>query len=240
MSVMFRETIRRPAEGESKWIRHSDKAQYAHVHILLEPGERGSGIELAPINQMFFPAEYFPGVEQGLMSAMASGNLARCEVTDVKATVLNGSYHEVDSSVRAFARAAEDSVRQALKAANPYLLEPIACVEVSVREEFLGAVIGDINTHRGRIEEVTVPGVIVASIPELELADFKQRLASAFQPPVNCELLSVHFDELPRSIADRLRFCPGCERKVLPRLNGARCPDCGSPLDSGGDFSTAV
>jgi len=241
MSVMFRETVRRPAEGESKWIRNlGPKYDYAHVHILLEPGERGSGIQLAPINEMFFPAEYFPGVEQGLMSALASGTVARGEVTDVKATVINGSYHDVDSSIHAFSRATEEAVRQALKAADPYLLEPVAKVEVTVGEEFFGMAIAAMNSHRGRIDEVKVPGVIVASIPELELADFKQTLASAVQPPADCKLLTIGFDELPRSIAERLRFCPGCERKVLPRLNDARCPDCGSALDSGGDFSTAV
>jgi len=175
-----------------------------------------------------------------MMSALASGSLARYEVTDVKAMVLNGSYHEVDSSMHAFSRATEEAVRKALTAADPFLLEPIARVEVTVREEFLGAAIGELNSHRGRIEEMKAPGVIVASIPELELGDFQQTLAAAVQPPANFVVIGLYFDELPRSIASSLRFCPGCERKVLPLRNNVRCPDCGSALDSGGDFSTAV
>jgi elongation factor G len=238
--VNFRETIRKPAEGESKWVRDlGGKWEYAHVRIRLEPSPRGSGIELARIDERFFPTEYFPGVEQGLMSALASGGGARYEVTDLLATVTGGSYHDVDSCIHAFAQATEKAVRSALQQTELYLLEPIVRAEISVPEEFAGTTLGEINSHRGRIEDIVwMKGsqTILAAIPEIELAELESALAT-MGSRVRCSRLATAFDELPRSIAARMRFCPGCERRVLPRGEAATCPDCGSSLDSGADYS---
>src|SRR5262245_52570521 len=118
--LLFKETIDRAAEGEVKYIRHlGGKNEYGHVKIRLTPFDRGSGVSLLPINATFSPAEYFPGVEQGLMGAVATGPAGRYEVTDLQAEVIDGSYHEVDSCIRAFAEATEEAVRKALQAAEP-------------------------------------------------------------------------------------------------------------------------
>ena len=241
--MLFRETIRKASEAEGKWIRDfGGHWQYGHVRIRIEPLLRGAGIQLVPIEEKFFPAEYFPGVAQGLMSALASGVLARYEVTDVLARVTNGSYHEVDSCVHAFAQATEEAVIKALLAAEPCLLEPVGSVKVTAPEEFVGAVIGEINGREGRIEGMEHSGAkkqdvtVVARIPERTLSGFERMLVESTQGRADFSTSPGGYQELRESIARLLSYCSGCERKVLPLGEAPICPDCNQILGAGDDY----
>ena len=152
--VAYRETIRQAVKQEGKFIRQSGgRGQYGHVWLEVEPNEAGAGFEF--INKIVggvVPKEYIPAVEAGVKEALESGVLAGHPVVDVKVTLFDGSYHEVDSSEMAFKIAGSMGFKEAARKANPVLLEPIMKVEVVTPEDFMGDVVGDLNSRRGRIE----------------------------------------------------------------------------------------
>src|SRR6476646_6098731 len=156
--MILRETIRKTAEDEGKWVRvDKEPTEYAHVDVRIEPLPRGSGIKLDPAPPKgCLPDQFIPGVEEGLLAALASGAIARCEVTDLLAMVTNGSYHEQDSSLQAVEKAAENALRKAIQAADPFVLEPLLHATINVPEEFAGATIGLINRCEGEILEMAV------------------------------------------------------------------------------------
>lgn len=244
--MILRETIRKTAEGEGKWVRvHTKPSEYAHVDVRVEPLPRGSGIRLDPAPPKgHFPDRFIPGVEQGLLAALASGAIAHCEVTDLLAVVTNGSYHDQDSSLHAFEKAAEDALRKAIQAAEPFVLEPLLHVTINVPEELLGSVIGLINSNEGEvlgIEADAVPGrqVITSRIPEREFHDFERDLSSDTQKRALVSFTPDGYQELRPALARLLRYCAACERKVLPKTGSSACPDCGASLGSD-DYYNAV
>jgi elongation factor G len=240
--VLFKETIAKPAEAEAKHLRHlGPKNEYAHVKIRVVPLSPGSGVRLQPIKPQFFPKEYFPGVEQGLISALASGPAGRYEVTDLEAEVVNGSYHDIDSSLHAFVRVTEDAVRKAVRAAEPHLLEQLMKLSFEVSEDFVGEAMGELTSSEGRIERVqpvrsSKHVIIEAVVPERNSAVLEEALRYYTRSQAHPSTSPFGYQALPQSIVSRMRYCAGCERKVLP-ADSARCPDCGSTLGSGDDFS---
>jgi elongation factor G len=240
--VLFKETIAKSAEAEAQHRRQlGPKNDYAHVKIRVVPLSPGSGARLQPINPEFFPKEYFPGVEQGLISALATGPVGRYEVTDLEAEVVSGSYHDVDSSLNAFVRATEDAVRKAVRAAEPHLLEPLTKFSLEVSEEFVGAAMGELTSREGRIERVhpikiSNHLIIEAVVPERNSSVLEEALRYYTRSQIHPSASPGGYQALPESIATRMQYCAGCERKVLP-AGWARCPDCGSTLGSGDDFS---
>lgn len=244
--MILRETIRKTAEGEGKWVRvHTKPSEYAHVDVRVEPLPRGSGIRLDPAPPKgHFPDRFIPGVEQGLLTVLASGAIAHCEVTDLLAVVTNGSYHDQDSSLHAFEKAAEDALRKAIQAAEPFVLEPFLFVTMNVPEEFAGAVIGLVNRREGEILEMAVDTggkrhLITARIPERESHDLERDLSSNMQKRALVSFTPDGYQELRPALARLLRYCAACERKVLPKTGSSACPDCGASLGSD-DYYNAV
>jgi elongation factor G len=244
--MILRETIRKTAEGEGKWVRvQTEPAEYAHVDVRVEPLPRGSGIKLHPAPPKgHFPDQFIPSVEQGLLAALASGAMARCEVTDLLAVVTNGSYHELDSSLHAFEKAAEEALRKAIQAAESFVLEPLLHVTITVPEEFLGMTIGLINGCEGEILELVADAggkrhVITARVPEREFHDLERDLSSGTEKRTIVSFTSGGYQELRPALARLLRYCAACERKVLPKTDSSACPDCGASLGSD-DYYNAV
>jgi elongation factor G len=239
--VLLRETIRKSAEAEGRWVRVQSPNQYAHVEVRVTPLPRGSGIKLDPTPpQGHFPDQFIPGVEQGFLAALAAGVVARCEVTDLRAEVTKGSYHEQDSDLQAFEKAAEDAMRKAIQAAEPFLLEPVLRVLVTLPEEFAGAVLGGFNRNEGAIVGLE-PGAagsltVTALIPEREFPSFERALALDIQKRAAVSSSPGGYQELRPALARRLRYCSGCERKVFPGSDSSACPDCGASLDSRDDY----
>ena len=162
--VAYKETIRRSADVDQKYARQSGgKGQYGHVKIIVEPNESGKGYEF--INKIVggaIPKEYIEPVNQGIQGAMQAGILAGYPVVDVKVTLYDGSYHEVDSSEMAFKIAGSMAFKEAMKKADPVLMEPIMQVDVLVPEEYMGDVIGDLNSRRGQIQGMEPRGGVQA------------------------------------------------------------------------------
>jgi elongation factor G len=153
-TVIYLETIRKSAEAEGKYIRHTGGwGNYGHVKIRVEPNEAGKGFEfINDIKGGVVPKEYIKPTEQGILEALQGGVLAGYEIVDVKATLFNGSYHELDSNEMAFEIAGSMAFKEAARKATPVLLEPVMTVEIVVPEKYMGTVIGDLNSRRGRIE----------------------------------------------------------------------------------------
>ena len=244
--MILRETIRKTAEGVGKWVRvQTEPAEYAHVDVRVEPLPRGSGIKIDPAPPKgHFPDQFIPGVEQGLLAALASGAIARCEVTDLLAVVTNGSYHEQDSSLKAFEKAAEEALRKAIQAAEPFVLEPLLHVTINVPEEFVGVTAGLINRCEGAILEIAADAgkkrqVITAQIPEREFHALEHDLSLSTQKRTVISFTPGGYQELRPALARLLRYCDACERKVLPKTDSSTCPDCGASLGSD-DYYNAV
>lgn len=244
--MLLRETIRKTAEGEGKWVRiHTEPTEYAHVDVRVEPLPRGSGIKLDPAPPKgHFPERFIPCVEQGLLAALASGAIARCEVTDLLAVVTNGSYHEQDSSLHAFEKAAEEALRKAIQAAEPFVLEPLLHVTINVQEEFVGVTVGLINRCEGAILDIAADAggkrhVITARVPEREFHDLERDLSLSTQKRTLISFTSGGYQELRPALAGLLLYCAACERKVLPKTGNSTCPDCGASLGSD-DYYNAV
>lgn len=207
--VSYRETIKTAAECEGKFVRQSGgRGQYGHVWIRFEPLERGKGNEFKDeIVGGTVPREYIPAVQKGLEEAMQNGLVAGYPVVDVRAVLFDGSYHEVDSSEMAFKIAASLALKEAAKKCNPVLLEPVMRVEVVVPEEYVGNVIGDIVSRRGRPEGQEMRGnaqVIKACVPLSEMFGYATALRSNTQGRGTFTMQFDHYEEVPKSIAEEI------------------------------------
>lgn len=207
--VSYRESITAPAEGEGKYVRQSGgRGQYGHAKIKIEPLEPGSGIKFEnAIVGGAIPKDYIGSVQQGIEEALQSGILGGYEVLDVKVTLYDGSYHEVDSSEMAFKIAGSMAVRDALAKGNPVLLEPIMKVEIVTPEEYMGDVIGDINSRRGRMEGMElVSGAqhVTCYVPLAEMFGYATSLRSNTQGRAQHSMQFDHYEAVPRNIADEV------------------------------------
>ncbi|HBL10831.1 MAG TPA: elongation factor G [Cyanobacteria bacterium UBA11162] len=207
--VAYRETIRKAIKTEGKFIRQSGgKGQYGHVVIEVEPGEPGTGFEfVSKIVGGSIPKEYISPAEQGMKEACESGIVAGYPVIDVKATLVDGSFHEVDSSEMAFKIAGSMAIQDAVKKASPVLLEPMMKVEVEVPENFLGDVMGDLNSRRGQIEGMGSEGGIAkvtAKVPLAEMFGYATDIRSKTQGRGIFTMEFSHYDEVPRNVAEAI------------------------------------
>ena len=203
--VSYKETITRPATVDHKYARQSGgKGQYGHVKITIEPNESGKGYEF--INNIVggaIPKEYIPAVDEGIRGAMQSGVLAGYEVVDVKVTLFDGSYHEVDSSEMAFKIAGSMAFKEAMEKAGPTLLEPIMKVTVVVPEEYMGDVMGDVNARRGQITGMDTKNgaaTVNSFIPLSNMFGYATDLRSKTQGRGNYSMEPSHFAEIPKNI----------------------------------------
>lgn len=207
--VAYRETIRKAIKAEGKFIRQSGgKGQYGHVVIELEPGESGSGFEfVSKIVGGSVPKEYIGPAEQGMKEACESGILAGYPLIDVKATLVDGSFHEVDSSEMAFKIAGSMAIKEGVTKASPVLLEPTMKVEVEVPEDFLGDVMGDLNSRRGQIEGMgSEDGLskISAKVPLAEMFGYATDIRSKTQGRGIFSMEFSQYDEVPRNVAEAI------------------------------------
>jgi elongation factor G len=207
--VAYRETIRKPVQAEGKFIRQSGgKGQYGHVVIEVEPGETGSGFEfVSKIVGGSVPKEFISPAEQGMKESCESGILAGYPVIDLKVTLVDGSYHDVDSSEMAFKIAGSMAIRNAVIKASPVLLEPMMKVEVEVPEDFLGDVMGDLNSRRGQIEGmVTEEGIakVKSKVPLAEMFGYATDIRSKTQGRGIFTMEFSNYDEVPRNVAEAI------------------------------------
>ena len=207
--VSYKETIRKSVEQDTKYARQSGgKGQYGHVKIRVEPNEPGKGYEF--VNAVVggaIPKEYIPAVDAGIQGAMEAGVMAGYPVVDVKVTLFDGSYHEVDSSEMAFKIAGSMAFKEACKKANPAILEPIMKVSVTVPDEYMGTVIGDITARRGNIlGQITRTGAVQvdANVPLAEMFGYATDLRSKTQGRGNYAMEPSHNSELPKSKTEEL------------------------------------
>jgi elongation factor G len=207
--VAYRETIRKPVKAEGKFIRQSGgKGQYGHVVIELTPGEPGTGFEfVSKIVGGSVPKEYIGPAEQGMKEACESGILAGYPVIDLKATMIDGSFHDVDSSEMAFKIAGSMAIKEAVMKASPVLLEPMMKVEVEVPEDFIGNVIGDLNSRRGQIEgQGTEQGIakVSAKVPLAAMFGYATDIRSKTQGRGIFTMEFSHYEEVPRNVAEAI------------------------------------
>jgi elongation factor G len=205
--VAYRETIRKKCAAEGKFVRQSGgRGQYGHVQIEIEPLEPGINFEF--VNKIVggsIPREYIPAVEKGAKEALENGILAGYPVVDVKVTLLDGSYHEVDSSEMAFKIAGSMAIKNATKKAGPVLLEPIMNIEVVTPEEYMGDVIGDLNSRRGRIQTMTQRSnvrVVAAQVPLSSMFGYATDLRSKTQGRATYTMQFAHYEEIPKNISE--------------------------------------
>jgi elongation factor G len=206
--VAYRETIRKHAEAEGKFIRQSGgKGQYGHVKLRIDPNP-GKGYEFVnEITGGSIPKEYIKPVDAGIREAMEGGVLAGYEMVDVKVTLYDGSYHEVDSSEMAFKIAGSMGFKEAAKKASPVLLEPVMSVEVVVPEDFLGTIVGDLNSRRGRIEGMEHRAgsqVVRAMVPLSEMFGYATNMRSSTQGRATFSMHFSRYEEAPRSVAEEI------------------------------------
>ena len=207
--VAFRETIRKTAEAEGKYIRQTGgSGNYGHVKIRLEPGEPGAGFEfIDSLKGGVVPKEYIKPPEQGLREALPGGLLAGDEMVDFKAVLYDGSYHDVDSNEMAFKIAGSMAFKEAARKASPVLLEPMMAVEVTVPEEHMGTIIGDINSRRGRIEGMEHIGgsqVVKAMVPLKEMFGYVNDIRSSTQGRASYSMQFARYEEAPRMISEEI------------------------------------
>ncbi|NHM28560.1 elongation factor G [Desulfofundulus sp. TPOSR] len=207
--VAYKETIREKVKAEGKFIRQTGgRGQYGHVVLEIEPLERGAGYEfVSKIVGGVVPKEYIPAIDAGVKEAMENGVLAGYPVVDVRVTLVDGSYHEVDSSEMAFKIAGSIAFKNGAQKAKPVLLEPVMKVEVVVMEEYMGDVIGDLNARRGRIEEMERRGnaqVIHAYVPLAEMFGYATDLRSRTQGRGTYTMQFSHYEEVPPSMAEAI------------------------------------
>jgi elongation factor G len=207
--VAYRETFRGSAKVEGKFVRQSGgRGQYGHVWVEFSPLEPGQGFQFEnKIVGGVVPKEYIPAVQAGIEEAMKNGVLAGYPLVDIKAALVDGSYHDVDSSEMAFKVAGSLALKEAAKKCNPVLLEPIMKVEVTVPEEYMGDVMGDLNSRRGRIEGMEARAnaqVIRAMVPLAEMFGYSTTLRSRTQGRGNYSMQIDHYEEVPRNIADEI------------------------------------
>jgi elongation factor G len=207
--VAYRETIRKSTVQEGKYIRQSGgKGQYGHVVIEVEPGPPGSGLEfVSKIVGGVIPKEYIPAVEQGVREACEGGILAGYPVIDLKVTLVDGSYHEVDSSEMAFKFAGSIAIKEGVMKCAPVLLEPMMKVEVEVPEAYLGDIMGNLNSRRGQIEGMSSEGgvaKVTAKVPLAEMFGYATDIRSMTQGRGVFTMEFSHYDEVPRNVAETI------------------------------------
>ncbi len=207
--VAYRETLTKTVEARGKFVRQTGgRGQYGDVLLRVEPQEPGAGYEFVDeIKGGVVPREYIPSVNHGIQGAMESGVLAGYPVVDVKVTLIDGSYHEVDSSEMAFKTAGSIGFKEAAKRAGPVLLEPIMAVEVVTPEEFMGDAIGDLNSRRGQIQKMEARGnlqVVSAFVPLAEMFGYATILRSLTQGRATYTMQFDHYAQVPRSVADEI------------------------------------
>ncbi len=205
--VAYREAIRKAVESEGKFVKQSGgKGQYGHVWLKLEPNEPGKGYEFVDaIKGGTVPREYIPAVDKGLQEALNNGVLAGFPVVDVKVTLFDGSYHEVDSSEQAFKMAAIMGFKEGMRKASPALLEPMMAVEVETPEDYMGDVMGDLNRRRGIIQgmdDLPVGKSIKAEVPLAEMFGYSTDLRSMSQGRATYTMEFKHYAEAPKNVAD--------------------------------------
>ena len=205
--VAYRETIRKPASANSRFVRQSGgHGQYGHCVVDFEPGEPGSGFVFeSKIVGGVVPKEYISPIEEGIKEAMENGFLAGFPMVDLKATLVDGSYHEVDSSEMAFKVAGSMAFKEAAAKANAVLLEPVFKLEVVVPEEYMGDVIGDINSRRGRLEGMEAEKgmqTIRGFVPLSEMFGYATDLRSKTQGRGTYVMQFAHYEEVPKNIAE--------------------------------------
>ncbi len=207
--VSYRETIRQSAEAEGKYVKQSGgRGQYGHCWLRIEPNGEGNGsVFVDELKGGVVPREYVPAIEKGFKEALTKGIVANYPMVDVKCAVYDGSYHEVDSSEAAFKMAAIMAFRDACRKATPIILEPIMKVEVTTPEEYMGNVIGDLNSKRGQIDHMSDRGklkVIDAKVPLAEMFGYATQLRSMSQGRANYSMEFLHYSEVPRNVADQI------------------------------------
>ncbi|NBW62078.1 MAG: elongation factor G [Synechococcaceae bacterium WB4_1_0192] len=207
--VSYRETIRGSAKGEGKFARQTGgKGQYGHVVIEMEPGEPGSGFEF--VNKIVggvVPKEYIGPAEAGMKETCQSGVIAGFPMIDVKVTMVDGSYHDVDSSEMAFKIAGSMAFKDGVKKCNPVLLEPMMKVEVEVPEDFLGSIIGDLSSRRGQVEGQSVDSgqsKVQSKVPLAEMFGYATQLRSMTQGRGIFSMEFSHYEEVPRNVAEAI------------------------------------
>ncbi len=207
--VAYKETVRTASKAEGKFVRQTGgRGQYGHVCIEIEPLEPGKGFEfIQRIVGGVIPREYISPVEKGIKEAMDRGILAGYPVVDVRVKLYDGSYHEVDSSELAFKIAGSMAFKEAAKKAKPVLLEPIMSVEVVTPEEYMGDVIGDLNSRRGRVQSIEIRGnakVVKAQVPLSEMFGYATDLRSRTQGRATYTMQFLHYEEVPRGVSEEI------------------------------------
>ncbi|TXT25498.1 MAG: elongation factor G [Gallionellaceae bacterium] len=206
--VAYREAIKKQVEVEGKFVKQSGgRGQYGHVWIKMEPNEAGKGFEFVDaIKGGTVPREYIPAVEKGLVDTLPNGVLAGFPVVDVKVTLFDGSYHDVDSNENAFKMAASMAFKDGMRKASPILLEPMMSVEVETPEDYTGTVMGDLSSRRGMVQGMEdLPGgskAVRAEVPLAEMFGYSTALRSATQGRATYTMEFKHYTEAPRSVAD--------------------------------------
>ncbi|MFZ4818705.1 MAG: elongation factor G, partial [Limisphaerales bacterium] len=203
--IAYRETITKPAEGEGKFIRQSGgRGQYGHAVIDVEPNEKGKGVEI--VNKVVggtIPKEYIPAVMNGIAEAIKSGVYAGFQVIDIKVSVKDGSFHEVDSNELAFKMAGIFALKDAFAQAGPILLEPIMKVEATTPDEYQGDILGDINRRRGMIQGVDGKNgqtVLTAQVPLAEMFGYATAIRSLSKGRASYSMEPLHFEQVPNSV----------------------------------------
>jgi elongation factor G len=207
--VAYRETIRKSAEAEGKYIRQTGgSGNYGHCKLRIEPNTPGAGYEfINAIKAGAVPKEYIKPIDQGVQGAIELGILAGYPLVDIKVTLFDGSYHDVDSNEMAFKFAGSIAFKEAARKASPVLLEPVMAVEVTVPEEFMGVIIGDINSRRGRIEgmeHLAGSQVVKAIVPLKEMFGYVNDIRSSTQGRASYSMQFARYEEAPRMIADEI------------------------------------
>lgn len=208
--VAYRETIRREAEGEGKYIRQTGgRGQYGHCLLRIVPQETGEGFEFVnEIRGGAIPREFIPAVEKGVEEAMQKGVIAGYPMVDIKVTVYDGSFHDVDSSEVAFKIAGSEAFQRAAKKARPVLLEPIMSLAVTTPEDYLGAVMGDLSSRRAQVSKSEVRGnarVITATVPLAEMFGYATQLRSLTKGRGTFTMEPSHYEEVPKNIAKEIQ-----------------------------------
>jgi len=207
--VAYRETITKKVKSEGKFVRQSGgRGQFGHVWLEIEPQEAGKGYEFVDaIKGGVVPREYIPAVDKGIKEALDSGVMAGFPVVDIKVTLIDGSYHEVDSSEMAFKIAGSMGFKEGCQKASPIILEPIMSVEVVVPEDYMGDVIGDLNSRRGRImgmEGRAGAQVVTAMVPLAQMFGYSTDLRSATQGRATYSMTFDHYEPVPKSVAEEI------------------------------------
>jgi len=207
--VAYREAIKKPVEIEGKFVKQSGgKGQYGHVWLKMEPNEAGKGFEfIDAIKGGTVPREFIPAVEKGLLETLPAGVVAGYPVVDVKVTLFDGSYHDVDSNENAFKMAASIAFKDGMRKADPILLEPMMAVEVETPEDYMGDVMGDLSSRRGMIqgmEDNATGKVIRAEVPLAEMFGYSTTMRSLSQGRATYSMEFKHYTEAPRNVAEAI------------------------------------